>query len=72
VKDPNKKSWMQAIYDSGLVLVTDFPTSMHCPEFILAKVAHFDEDSRMIKDVDSKVVIGLDSDLFEDLFKLPD
>ncbi|KAH9296115.1 hypothetical protein KI387_039703, partial [Taxus chinensis] len=55
VKAPNKKYWMQAIYDSGLVLAASFPASMHFPEFILAAAAHFDEDSRSVKDADDKV-----------------
>ncbi|KAH9296107.1 hypothetical protein KI387_039695, partial [Taxus chinensis] len=72
VKALNKKSWMQAIYDSGLALATSFPTSMHFPEFVLATTSHFDKESMSVRDDDDKVVICLDPDFFEDLLKLPD
>ncbi|KAH9328788.1 hypothetical protein KI387_000896, partial [Taxus chinensis] len=72
VKAPKKKSWMQAIYKSGLSLATGFPTSMHYPEFILAVVAQFDKESMSVNYDDDKVVICLDPNFFEDLLKLPD
>ncbi|KAH9296633.1 hypothetical protein KI387_040221 [Taxus chinensis] len=72
LKAPNKNPWMQAIFNSGLSLATSFPASVQCPEFVLAAAAHYDEDSMSIRDSDDKVVIHLDLNFFEDLFKLPD
>lgn len=62
---------MQSLLNSHIHLVSTSPVATLEPEFVLACAAHFDKGSRTIKDDDGNIVIKLDAETIDKIFKVP-
>ena len=59
------------IKKSNIHLVSSFPMAVIELEFVLACSRHFSLKSKTIKDADDNVIITLDPDVIEQIFKVP-
>lgn len=62
---------MQLLMNSHIHLVSSFPVVALEPEFVLACAAHFDRETRTIRDEDGNVIIKLDPETIDKIFKVP-
>lgn len=62
---------MQLLLNSHNHLVSTFLVAAFEPEFVLARAAHFGRGSRMIKDDDGNIIIRLDAETINKIFKVP-
>jgi hypothetical protein len=63
---------MQLLLRSHIHLVSSFPVAALDPEFVLACASHFDSETRTIKDDDGNVIIRLDLETINRIFRVPD
>lgn len=61
---------MQLLLNSHIHLVSSFPVAALEPEFVLACAAHFDRETRTIRDEDGNVVIRLYTETIDKIFRV--
>lgn len=60
---------MEPTINNGIHLVAAFPMSTQNPEFVLALANKYDSTTKFVKYADRKMLIKLDEDLFDTIFK---
>lgn len=62
---------MLVLVNSGLHLATWFQVVAHDLDFVLIVVTHFDKETRSVKYSSGKVIIKLDVELLDTIFRCP-